>query len=103
VPAASSDSASMPSLTLPKGEQAIVRLQLAVTPNQQRTYRAELLTVDGQTVFSAESIRAPEDGGAQIDFEVPARLLKTGNYQIRVARDNAGVQENLGRYYFRVD
>jgi hypothetical protein len=101
VPAAA-DSASMPSLTLPKGEQAMVRLQLAVTPNQQGTYRVELLTVDGQTVFSAESIKAPEEGSVQIEFEVPARLLKSGNYQIRLGRDNAGVNENVGRYYFRV-
>jgi hypothetical protein len=100
---ASSNSGKMPSLTLPKGEQAIVRFQLAVTPNKPGTYRAELLTADGQTVFSAESIKAPDNGSAQIDFEVPARLLKTGNYQIRVVKDNAGAQENVGRYYFRVD
>jgi hypothetical protein len=97
-----SDRSNIPSLALPKGEQAIVRLQLALTPNQSGTYRAELLTAEGQTVFNAESIRAPEIGSAQIDFDVPARLLKSGNYQIRLARDNAGMKENLGRYYFRV-
>jgi hypothetical protein len=102
VPAASFDRDNLPSLTLPKGEQAIVRLQLALTLDQPGTYRAKLLTVDGKTVFSAESIMAPESGSEQIDFDVPARLLKSGNYQIRLARDNAGMKENLGRYYFRV-
>lgn len=102
VPGASSDRGNIPSLTLPKGEQAIVRLQLALIPNQPGTYRTELLTVDGQTIFSAESIRTPENGSAQIDFDVPARLLTIGNYQIRLVRDNAGMKEDLGRYYFRV-
>jgi hypothetical protein len=102
VPEASSDRGKIPSLTLPKGEQAIVRLQLALIPNQPGTYRAELLTVDGQTIFSAESIRTPENGSAQVDFDVPARLLTSGNYQIRLVRDNAEIKENLRRYYFRV-
>jgi len=101
-PATSSELGGMPSLTVPKGEQAIVRFQLALKPNQPGTYRAELLTVDGRAVFSAESIKA-NDNGRQIDFDVPARLLKSGNYQIRVARDKAGVKENMGSYYFRVD
>jgi hypothetical protein len=103
VPVTSSESGDMPTLTLPKGEQATVRFQLALTPNQPGSYRVELVTVDGQTIFSAESIKAPDNGGAQIDFEVPASLLKSGNYQIRVARDKAGAKENVGRYYFRVD
>ena len=102
VPEASSDRGKIPSLTLPKGEQAIVRLQLALIPNQAGTYRAELLTIDGRTIFSADSIRTPENGSAQVDFDVPARLLTTGNYQVRLVRDNAGIKEDLGRYYFRV-
>jgi hypothetical protein len=102
LPVISADGVNMPSFSLPKGEDAIVRLQLALTPNQPGTYRVELLTVEGQTVFSAESIMAPESGSAQIDFDVPTRLLKSGNYQIRLARDNPGMEENPGRYYFRV-
>ena len=64
VPEASSDRGKIPSLTLPKGEQAIVRLQLALIPNQPGTYRAELLTIEGQTIFSSESIRTPENSSA---------------------------------------
>jgi len=79
-----------------------VRLQLVLQPYQPGTYRAELLTIDGQSVFSAEAIKAPEGGTTQIDFDVPARLLKTGGYQVRVSRDHAGVKQNAGRYYFRV-
>lgn len=99
--AASPDSA-MPSVDLPKGSQDIVRLQLALNVNEPGSYRAELLTADAQSVFSAESIKAWDSGQAQIDFDVPAPLLKTGNYQIRLSRDNAGAKENVGSYYLRV-
>ena len=79
-----------------------MRLQLALKVNQPGPYRAELLTVAGQSVFSAESITAADNGSARIDFDVPAHLLKTGNYQISLGRDNAGAKENTGSYYFRV-
>ena len=100
MPAVSPDSRNMPSVNLPKGAQDIVRLQLALKPDQPGPYRAELLSNDGQSVLIAESIKAA-DNGSQIDFDVPARLLKTGNYQIRLGRDRAN--ENKGSYYFRVE
>lgn len=98
-PAGSSEIASVPHQGT---DQQTVRLILALNSKQAGTYRAELLTVDGKIVFSAESISTPESGSAHLDFDVPARLLKTGGYQVRLARDNAGIKENLGRYYFRV-
>ncbi|MDX6531961.1 MAG: hypothetical protein QOH41_4251 [Blastocatellia bacterium] len=100
-PAVSPDS-DAPSVDLPKGSQDIVRLQLALKVNEPGSYRAELLTADAQSVFSTESIKAWDSGQAQIDFDVPAPLLKTGNYQIRLSRDNAGAKENVANYYFRV-
>ncbi|HMG75584.1 MAG TPA: hypothetical protein VK582_18945 [Pyrinomonadaceae bacterium] len=101
-PAESPDGSNMPSVNLPKGEQEVVRLQLALKPDQPGPYRVELLTGDGQSVFSVEAIKAADNGSAQITFDVPARLLKTGNYQIRLGRKNATAKETLGSYYFRV-
>jgi len=92
----------MPSVNLPKGDQDVLRLQLALKPDQTGPYRAELLTVDGQSVLNAESIKAVESENAQINFEVPARLLKIGSYQVRVRRDKTEGQEIIGSYYFRV-
>ncbi|MDX6402828.1 MAG: hypothetical protein QOH70_283 [Blastocatellia bacterium] len=97
-----SPESDMPSVDLPKGSQDIVRLQLALKVNEPGSYRAEVLTADAQSVFSTESIKAWDSGQAQIDFDVPAPLLKTGSYQIRLSRDNAGAKENVGNYYFRV-
>jgi hypothetical protein len=100
-PAGSPDNEA-PSVDLPKGSQDIVRLHLALKVNEPGSYRAELLTAGARSVFSAESIKAWDSGQAQIDFDVPARSLKTGNYQIRLSRDNTGAKENVGSYYFRV-
>ena len=101
LPMASSPGDATPWISLPKGDEDIARLQLAVKPEQLGPYRAELLTSEGQPVLSGELIKAP-DNGAQVNFDVPARLLKSGDYQIRLRRDNAGANENLGSYYFRV-
>jgi len=101
-PVGSPDGSNLPSVSLPKGDQDIVRLQLVLNSNQAGTYGAELLTAEGQSVFSAESIKAGAKDGAPIDFDVPARFLRTGNYQIRLNRDQAGARENVGSYNFRV-
>jgi hypothetical protein len=100
-PMASSPGDATPWISLPKGDEDIARLQLAVKPDQVGRYHAELLTSERQPVLSGELIKAP-DNGAQVNFDVPARLLKSGDYQIRLSRDNAGANENLGTYYFRV-
>ena len=101
-PARSPDSSNMPSVNLPKGEQEVLRLQLALKPDQPGPFRVELFTGDGQSVFSDEAIKAAGNGSAQIDFDVPARLLKPGSYQVRVSRDKTEGQEIVGSYYFRV-
>jgi hypothetical protein len=100
-PSRAPDGGIIPSLNLPKGDRDIVRLQLGLSANQSGTYRAELLTAEGQSVFSAESIRIADSGGPEIDLDVPARLLTAGKYQIKLARDNAAGKEDLGSYYFR--
>jgi hypothetical protein len=99
---AASSNNNVPSVTLPKGDQDFVRVQLAVKPNPGVTYRAELWNADGQSVFSAESLKVAANDSGQINLDVPARLLRTGDYQVRLSRDNAGTKENVGSFYFRV-
>jgi hypothetical protein len=91
-----------PSVNLPKGDQDKLRLQLTLDSNQPDRYRVELLTADGQTVHSAEFVKPSDSAGRQLDFDVPARLLKAGNYQIRLVQENAGGVQNTRNYYFRV-
>ena len=81
---ASRDHDKIPLIDLPKGEHDIVRLQLALKLNQTGSYRADLLTKDGSSVFSADGLKFNESG-AGIEFDVPARLLKiqhTGREQL---------------------
>lgn len=96
------ETGEVPSVNPPKGVGDVVRFQLAARSDQRGPYRAELSTVEGQTVFTAESIKAPDTPAALVDFDVPAALLKAGNYQIKLTQNNVGATEGARSYYFRV-
>jgi len=78
-----------------------LHVQLEFKSNQPATYRAELLTVAGQSVFSEASLK-PAAGASTIDFDVPARFLKAGDYQVKLSRVTDGIEEGVATYYFRV-
>jgi len=98
---ASRDHNKIALLDLPKGEHDIVRLQLPLKLNQTGSYRADLLSKDGSSVFSADGLRFNESGTG-IEFDVPARLLKPGDYQIRLGRPANETPRGETKYYFRV-
>ena len=100
LPDAARDGDELPGINPPKGEHDIVRLQLALKPNQSGPFRADLMTIAGQLVFSAQSLTASDKGG--IDFDVPAALLKIGGYQIKLSRADDGSKRSVASYYFRV-
>ena len=90
-----------PSVNLPKGEKDLVRLQLVLKLDEPGPHRAELLTIQGQSVFSADSLQSA-DSRAEVDFDVPSHLLNAGDYQIRLSRSDRGSKEKVTSYYFRV-
>jgi hypothetical protein len=92
----------MPSFNLPKGDLDVVRLQLTFKPDQTGPYRIELMTIEGSSIYSSDALN-PGDSRGEIDFDVPSRLLKTGNYQIKLSRDREGSPETIGTYYFRLN
>jgi len=92
----SPDLGKIPTLTLPKGENKLVRLRLAVI-NQTAPYRAEVLTTEGQSVFSVDWLSGPP-----FNVDVPASLLKSGEYQIRLSDARDGSKKEVAGYYFRV-
>jgi hypothetical protein len=61
----------------------------------------ELLTSSGQSVFTAQSLKPVDPEGRRIEFDVPARVLKAGDYQVRLSVGD-GSREGAARYYFRV-
>jgi hypothetical protein len=85
-------------VSLPKGERDIIRLRLALKGNESGTYRAELLTSAGQSVSEAKTLK-PVD--AWIDFDVPARLLKAGDYQVKLTRADES-SDGVTLFHFRV-
>ena len=90
-------------VSLPKDRPEIVRLQLTLPKGQSGVYRAELRAVGGQSVFTAGPIKTGSNDGAKIDFDVPARLLQTGDYQVVLSPDTEGSKESVTSYYFRVE
>ena len=99
-PAVTPPTSEMPVFNLPKGDQDAVRLQLALKSDQTGPHRAELLTIEGSSVLSVDSLKP--DSSAGIDFDVPARLLKSGNYQVKLSRVEGGSKRSVAIYYFRV-
>ncbi|SRR6266516_2010458 len=78
-----------------------LHVQLEFKGNQPGTYRAELLTIPGQSLFNEGSLK-PSAGGTTIEFDVPVRFLKVGDYQVKLSRVTDGIEESLAMYYFRV-
>ena len=92
----------MPSMDLPKGEHDIVRLQLALKSNRTGSYRADLLTVENQNIFSSQALQSVENDAGKVDFDVPAALLKGGEYEVNLHRADDGSKKTVASYYFRV-
>ena len=99
---ASRDRDKIPLIDLPKGEHDIVRLQLALKLKQPGSYRADLLTVDGQSIFSSQPLQSTDTDAGKVDFDVPANLLKTGDYRVSFRRADDGSKRTVASYYFRV-
>jgi hypothetical protein len=93
---------SVPSVNLPQGADDFLDLRITLEAGQVGPFRGELLTADGQKISGAESLKSHDIRNTQLDFRVPASLLKQGNYQFRLFRDNAGAEENLASYDFRI-
>ena len=92
----------IPLVNLPKGEHDIVRLQLALKPNQSGNYRTDLLRVDGQSIFSSQSLQPVDTDAGKVEFDVPAALLKSGGYQVSLHRAEDRSKRTVASYYFRV-
>ena len=87
----------VPTVFLSNGEKDVLRLQLIVTANEAASYRAEIMTMDGQKVFAADELPGPH-----VDVDIPMRLLKSGKYHARLldARDSS--KRVVASYYFFV-
>lgn len=101
-PAVSLESGEAPSINLTNGEQDILRLELAVKPDPSGLYQAQLSTINGQDVLTAESLRPIDVDARKIELDLPASLLKAGDYRVKLSRIHDGSAQALANYYFRV-
>jgi len=91
-----------PVITLPVGENAVVRFQLLLKDGAPGVYRADLWTTSDETLFSAGSLKSFGAQPASISFDVPAKALESGQYQIRLTRTDDPAKQESSQYYFRV-
>lgn len=91
----------MTRVAVPRGERAILRLSLILEDPAPGTYQAELANADGQTVTVRKGLKPYKNGQTKIVVDLPARLVQTGDYQIKLGRQTDGEFASVGRYYFR--
>lgn len=83
---------------------AIVQLQLRI-PNipGYQTYRGLLQTNDAREISRQDNLPRDPASNDRITYQVPASLLKPGNYNLKLRGLNQqGEYEELARYWFRV-
>ena len=92
-------------ISIPPDKDVVrLQLQLELSSNGYQSYRAELKTAESNTLLTRDNLQ-PEakDAHKVVNLDVPAQLLKGGDYQVRLSGIGAsGVPEPVGRYPFRV-
>jgi anti-sigma factor RsiW len=90
-------------IAVPQAEPGIVRLQLKLDADEPGAYVAELLTAEGQTLSTVRNLKPNQsDSISRVALDVPTRLLKSGDYQVKLSRTVDGSTAGAGLYYFRV-
>lgn len=91
----------MTRVAVPRGERDLLRLSLVLENPAPGPYLAELANANGQTVTVRKNLQPHANGHFKVTFEVPARLIQTDDYQVKLQRKSDGKFESVGRYYFR--
>ncbi len=88
-------------VAVPGGKRDVVRLTLELeNATAAGSYQAELANAEGHAVSVPGKLTT--EAGNRVVYAIPARLLHSGDYQIKLSRTNAsGQTETVGRYYFR--
>ncbi|HEX7335309.1 MAG TPA: hypothetical protein VF290_27655 [Pyrinomonadaceae bacterium] len=104
LPGISRGGGDKPSLVMP-GDARLVRLNIGIDPEEQyKNFAVELRTTAGRQVWNRENLAARNRGGARaIGLTLPASVLKSGEYELRLSGlKEGGEAEDIGFYYFDV-
>jgi hypothetical protein len=101
LPGAARSGGELARVAVPTGKRDVVRLSLTIEEaTAAGDYQSELATAEGRTVFGPNKLRI--EPGNRVVADIPARLLRSGDYQIKLTQRNAdGQNETVARYYFR--
>jgi hypothetical protein len=90
-------------LVLPLGIET-VQLEIQVTDAQYQSYRAEVQTADGETVYRQSGLAARRaQSGKIIRIRFPSQLLRGRDYVVKISGQAAhGNFEDAGLYSFRI-
>lgn len=82
----------------------LLTLMLALPHVQHESYRALVLTVEGEELFAVDGLMPESGAGATaIPLKIPSEFLPTGDYQIQLRGAAAdGRAEDATRYNFRI-
>jgi len=83
----------------------MVRLQLVLKENHFASYRAELQTPEGATVFSKQTLKATTAGSQSVVvLEIPARTLESKHYVLVLySVEKSKTDEPAAEYAFKVN
>lgn len=104
LPGISRGGGDKPSLVMP-GDARLVRLNIGIDPEEQyKNFAVELRTAAGRQVWTRENLPARNRSGARaIGLTLPASVLKSGEYELRLSGlKEGGEAEDIGFYYFDV-
>lgn len=104
LPGISRGGGDKPSLVVP-ADARLVRLNIGIDPEEQyKNFAVELRTTAGRQVWTRENLAARNRGGARaIGLTLPASVLKSGEYELRLSGlKEGGEAEDIGFYYFDV-
>jgi hypothetical protein len=97
------DDQEVKAFTIPRAEE-LGQLRLQIGPADYQLFQAVLLTAEDQELFTLPNLTATNMSGERVVvIYLPAKILTTGDYQLRLS----GLTQNnqpvyLGRYNFRI-
>lgn len=93
-----------PSLVVLSGSSCLLRLVLEIESGEDRRYRAELQTVDGQVVWGGDDLKPqPRQLGEVVLILLPTAVLTGSDYLVVLsAATDSGTPEPAGTYHFSV-
>ena len=78
----------------------LVTVQLKLDAPLVAAYDVNVMTMTGESVFSASAVQRSEENILAID--VPTSAIKRGDFQIALTRVDGDANQNAGTFYFRV-